>query len=77
MRAWYQYALGAANVGSVRDAVGPRQLVRDRERQLKRGRARIGNDKMLLNWNGSSGGAQLNFRWKVAARMIADIVTAL
>jgi hypothetical protein len=75
---WYGIALNAANARTLMDKPNAaRTLVRERERQLKGVRARIGNDKMLLNWNGSSGAAQLNYRWKVANQIITDIVSAL
>jgi hypothetical protein len=75
---WYGIALNAANAQTLTSVPSAaRTLVRDRERQLKNVRARIGNDKMLVNWNGSSGAAQLNYRWKVASQIIDDIVSAL
>lgn len=74
---WYQIVQNSHTIASISDGVAVRDLVRERERQLKGVRARIGNDKMLVNWNGSSGSAQLDYRWKVASRMIDDIVTAL
>lgn len=74
---WYHHVRSASKIAAISDGVEGRSLVLERERQLKGVRARIGNDKMLLNWNGSSGAAQLNYRWKVASRMIDDIITAL
>lgn len=75
---WYGIALNAADSRAFTNASSPaRSLVRDRERHLKKVRARIGNDKMLVNWNGSSGAAQLNYRWGVASQIVEDIVSAL
>ena len=75
---WYGIALNAANTETLANVhSNARTLIRERERQLKNVRARIGNDKMLVNWNGSSGAAQLNYRWKVASQIIDDIVSAL
>src|SRR5262249_1640282 len=75
---WYWITLNAANAQTLTSVPSAaRTLVRDRERQLKNVRARIGNDKRLVNWNGSSGDAQLSYRWKVASQIIADIVSAL
>ena len=75
---WYGIALNAASPQTLTNKPSvARTLVRERERQLKNVRARIGNDKMLVNWNGSSGAAQLNYRWKVASQIIDDIVSAL
>jgi hypothetical protein len=75
---WYGIALNVANAQTLMDKPSAaRTLVSERERQLKNVRARIGNDKMLVNWNGSSGAAQLNYRWNVASQIIDDIVSAL
>jgi hypothetical protein len=54
-----------------------RRLVRDRERQLKGGRARLGNPRALELWNGSSGAERLSYRWPSAARILVDIHASL
>lgn len=54
-----------------------RRLVGDRERQLKRSHARLGNASALQDWGGSSGAARLNFRWPFAANLINDIVDGI
>jgi hypothetical protein len=54
-----------------------RDLIRNRERALKRSLARLANRRALENWNGDSGSAQLNFRWPVVQRIVADILTGL
>ena len=40
-----------------------RALVRDREIQLKRGRARLASQRHLELWGGQSGTGRLNYRW--------------
>jgi hypothetical protein len=75
---WYLIALNSPHARTLTsEASDARMLVRDRERQLKGVRARIGNEKMLVNWTGSSGAAQLSYRWPVARQIIHDIVSAL
>lgn len=55
-----------------------RSLIRNRERALKGPRARLGNPRALDLWRGSSGSAQLDYRWKNPVRsMITDIVQGL
>jgi hypothetical protein len=54
-----------------------RQLVRDRERHLKRGQARLDNIRALELWNEEAGTKQLSYRWLVAQTIIQDILTAL
>ena len=50
-----------------------RTLVHDRERSLKRGQARLDNQRALELWNGAAGAARLTFRWQQAGRIISDI----
>jgi hypothetical protein len=54
-----------------------RALIRDRERQLKRSRARLGNARALELWGGESGTARLQYRWPPAQRLLRDILEGL
>ena len=47
----------------VRDNSGAKALVRNREIQLKRGRARLASQRHLELWGGRSGTGRLNYRW--------------
>ena len=51
-----------------------RELIRRRERQQKRGQARLSNDKLMRQWGGASGSGRLNFRWPVVRRILNEIV---
>ncbi len=53
------------------------QLIFDRERSIKRDRARLDNRRALELWSGAAGTAQLSYRWPVAQTIISDIVAAL
>ena len=51
-----------------------RDLIRSRELSLKGGkRARLHSAEALARWRGQSGTSQLDFRWKIAGRILADI----
>lgn len=50
-----------------------RELVRLRELRLKKNRARLQNSRYLELWNGSSGAAMLDYRWRQASTIILDI----
>jgi hypothetical protein len=65
----------SAEESSTRLAVGKtaRSLVHDRERALKRGLARLDNRRALELWSGAAGTAQLNYRWRIAQRIVKDI----
>ena len=47
-------------------------LIRERERSLKRARARLGNPRALDLWNGRSGAGQLDYRWSRPVRKMLD-----
>ena len=51
-----------------------RQLVLNRERQLKGGRSRLTNDRLLGEWTGASGAGRQTFRWDQVKVLLGDIV---
>lgn len=56
------------------DGEKARTLVRERERALKRGLARMDGGRALELWGGASGTRQMDYRWSATARtMITDI----
>ena len=65
---------GPAGMADNRDA---RTLVRDRETQLKRGRARFTNRRRLELWGGASGTWLMSYRWGSAKRILKDIFAGL
>jgi hypothetical protein len=55
-----------------------RDLIAARERELKRSRSRLDNQRLLDLWNGPSGTARLNYRWNPVVRNITnDIIEGL
>jgi hypothetical protein len=77
VNSWHRLVMDAASEQTIVDASDARQLIKGREVAIKRGRARIGNDRMLQDWGGKSGAAQLNFRWATTSQIIDDIVRPL
>ena len=51
-----------------------RSLILQRERQLKRGQARLGNRRALELWGGEAGTAQLSYRWGTTQQHAIDII---
>ena len=51
-----------------------RAVISDRERMTKGSQARLHNRRALELWGGSSGAAQLSFRWPVVERILNDIL---
>lgn len=72
---WIQLAL--QNTGQLVESKEARQLIRHREREVKRNRARLDNPRMRELWGGDAGTAQLDYRWGVAQDIIRDILQSL
>lgn len=70
VESWARLALSGADLAASQEA---RDLIRDRERQLKRGLARLSNPSALDAWQGPTSGRRLVFRWPNAQRLITDI----
>lgn len=62
---------------SLRDDSAARDLVRMRERRLKRSLARIENPKAANLWSGDSGTGRLEFRWGISSAILEDIFEGL
>ena len=62
---------------TVADSTNARSLVRDREVQLKRSRARLTNPRRLELWSGASGTWLMGYRWGSAKRILKDIFDGL
>ena len=74
---WFR-GLMAREARSVLDTDSPaRSLVRDRELQLKGGRARLHSVRHRELWGGSSGTGRLGFRWSDARVLLEDIFDGL
>lgn len=54
-----------------------RQMITRREVQIKGKRARLKNPRLLEQWLGESGTNPLDFRWRIARRLINDILLGL
>jgi uncharacterized protein DUF6361 len=69
--------LAAERSTTITDHATARSLIRDRERKLKGGMARLQNSRALELWNGAAGTNRLTYRWSTAQRMLADILEGL
>lgn len=73
---WLEAALSGA-AGQLADAQYARELIRARERQIKRQRARLGNPAALARWSGASGTGRLDYRWGRVQAIVTDILRGL
>ncbi len=74
--AWWDLAL-SGKAPQVSANATARLLISDRERRLKKGLARLDNPRAQELWNGSSGTAQLEYRWNISQRLLGDIFDGL
>lgn len=56
---------------------GAERLIKEREYQLKRGRAKLHNRRHLELWGGSSGADRLEYRWPDTKAILSDIFDGL
>ncbi len=54
-----------------------RELIRDRECEVKNGRARLSNIERLRDWPGSVGMGRMEFRWNTARQLLKDLFVGL
>jgi hypothetical protein len=76
VEAWQRLAPWEKTDGGAGDK-SARELVRQREMQLKGARSRLANPRALELWGGESGTARLEYRWSAASRLLGDIHSAL
>lgn len=74
---WVHIVAASHPAWQVADHRQARRLVRERELQLKGGRARLSNPAARANWGESSGLTRLDYRWSVAQDIIMDILRGL
>lgn len=73
VNAWLKL-LREANSANVVTSEPARTLVKEREREIKRGLARVDGGRALELFGGAAGANQMDFRWKATVmRVIADI----
>lgn len=68
---WVSFVRNSKDVSTIRTSKQARNLIENRERQLKSGRMRIGSPRAKEDWNGASGVGQMDYRWN---RPVRDIV---
>ncbi|MGH2711483.1 MAG: DUF6361 family protein [Actinomycetota bacterium] len=77
VESWLDLALSSGSARRIAGLPAARQLIREREHQLKGSRARLENQQALALWQGESGSAQINYRWPVAQAIVNDIIVGL
>ena len=75
---WADTVAAAHTAAEVIDNPQARDLIRQRERQVKAGRARLapGNQRALDAWSGASGTSRYTYRWSYVRRHLQDLYDA-
>jgi hypothetical protein len=74
---WLELALSNGGARSITRNPAAAQLIRDRERVLKRGQARLENPDALRLWTGAAGTGRLNYRWHRVQTILNDILNGV
>jgi len=74
---WIELVRSTAAGESMWDSAQARDVIKMRERQIKKGLARVLGGRPLELWGGESGTAQLDFRWRSTRRIYLDIRSGL
>lgn len=74
---WLGLVRGSSDLTVLIESPQSRSFVSDREIRIKRNLARVLGGRPLEIWQGESGAAQLDLRWRSARRILEDILTGV
>jgi hypothetical protein len=74
---WIDLSLDVTDIRTFMRSGVARNLIHERERQLKRNLARLDNPRALEMWGGAAGTQRLNYRWPQAQTIVKDILRGL
>ena len=74
---WFDCVLRSRSSRDILDDPDARALIARHETYLKRNRSRIRSSEHLQRWGGKAGTAQIDFRWGITQRLVADIQAGL
>lgn len=77
VKMWYKNIFEINKLDLITVNKDARELISDREKRLKRNRARLQNPRALDMWSGSAGNNQLDFRWGTVEMIVQDILNGL
>jgi hypothetical protein len=75
--AWFRCVFRAESLTELIEDQSARELISNRERSLKRSRARLWSIEHLQRWSGDAGSSQMDFRWGITKRLVRDILDGL
>lgn len=74
---WLNMMLSATSPALLANDKYARSLIQQREVDLKKGLARLENQRALELWNEAAGLAQIDYRWRITQRIVNDILEGL
>jgi hypothetical protein len=74
---WLSLVLKNGNASKIADSLEAKQVIGDRERQIKRALSRLDNARALELWSGHAGDFRLDYRWGKAQVLLNDIQIGL
>lgn len=74
---WIDFVRNEQNLDRLQGNDYARHMITRREAQIKGNRSRLKNQRKLDQWLGESGANPLGFRWRVARRLVNDILSGL
>lgn len=74
---WIATVLAATSLDGVMNRSSARDLISQREYQIKGSLARTRNERARDLWSGAAGSEQLDLRWRTSRRIISDILQGL
>lgn len=74
---WIDFVRDKQNLDRLQENDHAKHMITRREAQIKGKRSRLKNPRMLKQWLGESGAIPLDFRWRVARRLVNDILSGL
>lgn len=77
VQGWIRILQAGSGIPRIESHNDARNLIRRRERFLKRGRSRFDNKNLRELWGGAAGNFQMDYRWWVTKRLVNDIIHGL
>jgi len=73
---WFDFVFKIDDLQKLLDNHQTESFIRDRERFLKKGQARLFNQRALELWGGAAGTNRLDYRWSTVQTIVTDIQKA-
>lgn len=73
---WLDRLFAVGHAGDLADEPAIREMIRRRERRLKKSLSRLDNPRRLETWGGASGSQRMSYRWDTLRTVLRDLSDA-